>query len=289
MASRQVTFAPRKVAVALIFSVVVHSLLVLAGILARREKGERNPIAINCRVADGPGLFLDLTYSSGAKRKQEGGEEAEETIPVTVEPLRMVGVETGSVPRVEKPGGVDSVNAAGHRDGGGGGKGASLYGVPIKARRVVFVLDRSLSMGLTGAFSRAQAELMRCVRALPETSSFQIVLYNRTAEFLTGNRLIPASSESIAEVDRLLKESVPEGATDHVKAVSVALSLEPDAVFLVTDADDLTPLQVRELTRLNRTRTLLHTIDVSRRLRAASMLERLAQSNGGRHVRATGH
>ena len=143
-------------------------------------------------------------------------------------------------------------------------------------------------MGLTGAFSRAQTELMHCLRALPETSSFQVVLYNRTAEFLTGNRSLSASSESIAVIDRLLKESVPEGATDHVKAVSVALSLEPDAIFLVTDADDLTPLQVRELTRLNRARASLHTIDVSRRLRAASMLERLAQSNGGRHVRAIG-
>jgi hypothetical protein len=149
-------------------------------------------------------------------------------------------------------------------------------------------MDRSLSMGLTGAYSRAEAELMRCLNALPETTLFQVVLYNRAAEPLPGNRLLPVSADAVAHVGALLRETVPEGATDHAKALLVAMSFQPDAVFLVTDADDLTQAQAREITRLNRTRAVLHTIDVSRRLRAANMLEQLSRANDGQHIRAMG-
>jgi hypothetical protein len=143
-------------------------------------------------------------------------------------------------------------------------------------------------MGLNGALTRARAELLRCLHTLPVGCAFQVVLYNRAAETIledTGKLLI-VEPDTLQAVEQVLADTRPEDGTDHEKAFERALGLEPEVIFLVTDADDLTPAQIRHITSVNRQHVIIHTIDVSRRLKPARMLAELAHQNGGQHLRA---
>jgi hypothetical protein len=277
--------ASRQTALAVGISLGLHTALLLAGVLVNRQERPASAVSLDCRVA-GPGLFLELT--SDRPIRQIGGEES--FIPVHVEKLP----ETGSLaqgepaPVVERRAARSQPGVARSPGGGqpaGGGGGTTLFGLPVTGKRVVFVLDRSLSMGLTGAYRRARAELLACLRALPESTSFQVVLYNRGAEPLLGRTLLPVEEVSLVKVERILQETLPEGETDHGRALAVAMSLDPDAIYLVTDADDMTATAVRQISAMNRRGVVLHTLDVSRRQRAGGMLEALSRQNGGRHIR----
>jgi hypothetical protein len=162
-----------------------------------------------------------------------------------------------------------------------------LLEVPPCVRTVVYVVDRSLSMGLNAALQRARREVIASLSALPPETSFQIVFYNRQAEVLRvdGRRgFLPADVDTRQVVAQEIEGIAAEGGTDHVRALRTGLALRPDVLFFVTDADDLTDQQVRELTRFNDRRTIIHAIELSRRsINEDGPLHRLAQANGGTH------
>jgi hypothetical protein len=279
----------RQTIVAVSVSLALHAGLLLAGLLARQTiRTTGRAVEVDCRVAGGPGLFLDLRPGrQGKKAGQPAEDEAPDLVPVHIErsPLTASLPGSDSAPVIQRPAeGTARRQPAGGHPGGGVAGGPAFYGAPVQGKRIVFVLDRSLSMGLDGAFRQARAELLGCLRALPEGTAVQVVLYNRAAEPLLSWKLLPIDEGMIARIEAKLNDTCVEGETDHEKALAVALGFEPDAIYLVTDADDLTAAQVQHITRINRNRIALHTIDVSRRLRAASMLEALARNNGGRHL-----
>ncbi len=161
----------------------------------------------------------------------------------------------------------------------------ALLQAPPAARSVVYVLDRSLSMGLNGALARARRETLAGLARLPEGACFQVILYNRQAEPLrVGGRsgLLPADGPTREAVARELDRVAAAGNTDHARALRQGLLLRPDVLFLVTDADDLSDRDVLEVTRLNAGRTAIHAVELTRgRDDADGPLRRLAALNGG--------
>jgi hypothetical protein len=148
------------------------------------------------------------------------------------------------------------------------------------------VIDRSLSMGRpeSGALAAARSQLSACLSTLPPGTRFQVVFYNGSAEALPSTEsdgLLPADASTLARVHSLLPAVCAEGNTDHVQALRCGLALRPDVLFLVTDADDLTPFQIREITRLNQAGTVIHTIAIDDQQRGAEMLALLARANRG--------
>ncbi len=157
------------------------------------------------------------------------------------------------------------------------------------------MIDRSASMGLDGAFTAARRELLACLDHLPPETQFQVIAYNRGAETLRVNGqsgLLTASAARKAQARRLIEGLRAEGGTDHLAALKRALLLRPDAIFFLTDADDLTEAQVRDVTRFNRGWTAIHTVELSRSPRDAAPrpLQMLAAQNRGiyRSVDLTG-
>ena len=142
--------------------------------------------------------------------------------------------------------------------GGGGGEGGGAGGVlraPAAARSVVYVIDRSISMGMGGALSIAKRELLAGIDALPDDARFAVILYNGLAEPLTlggQSGLVPATRANRAEAARQVDEVLAQGGTNHLAALRRAVALEPDVIFFVTDADELTADEVRNVTLLNR-------------------------------------
>src|SRR5205823_2337632 len=114
------------------------------------------------------------------------------------------------------------------------GNGISFFQVPARGTAVVYVIDRSASMGLHGTLETAKRELLASLGHLPSTARFQVIFYNRQAEPLRiGGRsdLLPASRENKDAAAALLLSLRAEGGTEHARALQRALALQPDTIF----------------------------------------------------------
>jgi hypothetical protein len=175
--------------------------------------------------------------------------------------------------------------------GAGLGKGTDLgttsfFQIGTQARRVVYVIDHSASMGLNGSFARAKRELLASLERLPADAYFQVIVYNRSSELLSlgsGSSLAAASPESKRRAADTLERLQPEGGTDYIPALKRALALQPDVIFFLTDGDDLRLDQIQTITQINRGRTVIHAVELSgpRPSHGASRLEVLARANQG--------
>jgi hypothetical protein len=200
-------------------------------------------------------------------------------------------------PRIDPgplPGAVAGAAARPGMQGSGGVAGGSapgLLAVPPAARRVVYLVDRSISMGPSGALATARKEVAASLRSLPAGALFQVVPYNRLGEPLEmagGRGLVPAEPATVEQAIRLLDDVQPEGATDHARGLRCGLQLRPDAIFLVTDAADLSAGDVPVLVRLlGHSGATLHVIELARGGpgRSEGPLAMLARGSGGSYRR----
>jgi hypothetical protein len=143
------------------------------------------------------------------------------------------------------------------------GAATAFFGVPAVGTSVVFVLDRSASMGLDGRLDRARRELAASLRRLPSSTRFQVVAYNRAAEplHLPGSfGLVPATPDNVAAAIAATDELKAEGSSEHLKALTAALALGPDVVYFLTDEDDLEARDVRTVTQRNHNRVVIHAL-----------------------------
>ncbi len=203
-----------------------------------------------------------------------------------------VSIDIAAIPT---PGAAPASQGDGNRPGGNGGHpdrpaARGLLTVSGPARRIVYVVDRSLSMAQYDALDVVRREVLASLRALPPAAQFQIVAYNSFAELLLPGKFVPATPGMVDEAARRLEGLSASGETNHVRALEQALYLlpAPDLVFLVTDADELKEADVQRITRLNRGRAVIHVVELTAALPDGpeSLLARLARSNGGSHRRA---
>lgn len=175
--------------------------------------------------------------------------------------------------------------APGDGSGPAAGGAPALFESGTPARSVVYVIDRSSSMGPGGLLEAATRELCASLARLPPATQFQIILYHDQPEALFPGRaaLLPATAANVQRAARLLVEVRAEGGTDHLRALRLALSLGPEVIYLLTDADDLSNADRHEVTRLNRGRAVIHTIELStsNRGRTDMPLQVLARENRG--------
>ena len=201
---------------------------------------------------------------------------APRTLPADVNsapPLTLVKPQPSSIVPVEPPRGVGTnnpiagtVQQAGHSSGIGTGHATgSRLPVSAAARSVVFVLDRSASMGIDDRIARAREQILACLRQMPASTRFQVVCYNsRVSTVSIDNKtgLVPATPGNIDKLAEALEEIVPEGGNSHEPALMAALNLEPDVICLLTDADDLREDMVRRITARNRGHAAIHAVTI---------------------------
>lgn len=185
-------------------------------------------------------------------------------------------------------------SAAG-RGGGTGAEGAgvsgSLFPLPAAASSVVYVLDRSVSMGMDDKLDIACRELLAGLRRLPPSACFQIVAYNSFAEPLVIDGridLLPAEPAIIEQAALQVRQLSASGDSDHVRALCRALALHPDVLYFVTDADALTLEQVALISSRN-AGTIIHAIELTRRRGPDrdGPLAHLARDNRGTYRRVS--
>ncbi|MBI3411183.1 MAG: VWA domain-containing protein [Planctomycetes bacterium] len=163
----------------------------------------------------------------------------------------------------------------------------TFFQVPAHGRRIVYVLDASMSMGKDGALKVAQEELLQSIRNLPSDVHFQVIVYNTQPRFLNPRweTMLRPTRDVKEEIADGLANLNAEGGTDHAPALKKALSLRPDVIYFLTDADDLKQEHLRLVNRLNQGHTVIHTIELSphNRHRPGMPLQLLASENRGQY------
>jgi hypothetical protein len=239
--------------------------------------GAPHPKAIDPRVEEPPPIDPAVTLTQSPEFNSIN------FTPVEVTPPGGPAGVTGAAPgiRTSTPG--EGGLPGGH--GSGAPPGPSFFQVATPARSVVYVLDRSGSMGPSGALRRAQEELVLSLRRLSPEVLFQVLVYNdQEPQFLVNpERLLPAQPDAVDRAVQALNELRARGETNHFTALSRALFLSPEVIYFVTDGQDLTPKDVNVLTKQNGGRTAIHVIELVRRREPLldGPLVQLAHNNRG--------
>lgn len=163
---------------------------------------------------------------------------------------------------------------------------ASFFGLRAEGKLFIYVVDCSGSMGDSGRLDRAKRELRRSVAALQFPQRFKVIFYNDQALPMPGALPKPADSGSKGQLARWLDLVEADGETDPRSALSLAVALRPDAVFLLSDGafPDGT---VEAVGRINSGKVPIHCIDLGGGA-AGDGLRRIAEQSGGQYAASGG-
>lgn len=168
--------------------------------------------------------------------------------------------------------------------------GAAFMGARDNGTRIVFVIDCSASMNNFGAMRSAKAALVSSLQSLSDTQQFQIIFYNQTPRLMTpangkSSQLMFATELNKTLARQQIAGTEPDLGTAHVPAIELALRLNPEVMFFLTDADEpqLTAAELKSIQKINQGRTRIHAIEFGRgsELDVDNFLKKLARQNGG--------
>ena len=159
---------------------------------------------------------------------------------------------------------------------------ASFYGVRSAAQTVVFVVDRSGSMGESDRLERAKIELRRSVAGLQFPQKFTVIFYDDEPIPMPGVGLKSVDTATKDQFTAWLRLIQPDGGTDPRGALRIAMSLHPDAIYLLSDGA-FPEGTVEDVAARNRKKIPIHCIDLSGG-GAGDHLRRIARDSGGQYA-----
>ncbi len=188
-----------------------------------------------------------------------------------------------------------TLGGEGARGHAGGQARTQVFGAEATGTKFVYVFDRSASMDGFGGrpLAAAKAQLLASLDDLDSVHQFQIVFYNDTAAVFHPEPRRPpsimfASDETKDLARRFVQRMTAAGGTRHMEALRIALGMQPDVLFFLTDAAEpqLTAGELAEIRRRNRNESTIHAIEFGSGPRSPgdSFLMRLARENHGKHV-----
>jgi hypothetical protein len=164
----------------------------------------------------------------------------------------------------------------------------SLFGVKGEGSKFVYVLDRS---GSTDGklLSTAKAEILASIQNIDDVHQFQLVVYNERPKAFnpagSGGQLAFGTDANREEVKKFLSTVSGDGGTDHAAALSMAIRMHPDVIFLLSDGDD-PKLTARDLERIDRLGPgiIINTIQFGEGHKLEhGFMEKLAKQSGGEY------
>jgi hypothetical protein len=161
-------------------------------------------------------------------------------------------------------------------------KQTSFFGIRAKGQVFVYVVDCSGSMGDDFRLVRAKQEIRRSVMALRWPQRFQVIFYNDRPIPMPGGIPQPADLSSKLQMLDWFHAVDAEGKTDPREALAQAISLRPDAVFLLSDGE-FPDGTVEAIAKKNSKKVPIHCIDLAGGA-AGDQLKRIAADSGGHYA-----
>ncbi len=165
---------------------------------------------------------------------------------------------------------------------------ASFFGIRAQGRFFIYVIDCSGSMIDEDRFARATMEVRRSVLALQAPQQFEVIFYNDESIPMPGGpRPRSADQPNKSQLMAWLQLIEPDSGTDPRAALRQALSLRPEAVFLLSDGE-FPAGTVEAVSRLNTRKIPIHCVDMSGG-EGGDHLIRIAKDSGGRYASRPGN
>jgi hypothetical protein len=163
----------------------------------------------------------------------------------------------------------------------------TFFGIRARGQFFVYVVDCSGSMLDDDRLTRATIEVRKSVMALKEPQKFEVIFYNNESMPMPGGpRPRTADMEAKNQLLLWLRLIEPDGGTDPRQSLKQAISLKPDAVFLLSDGE-FPEGTVDEVARLNTRNIPIHCIDLAGGS-AGDHLKRIAAQSGGQYASRPG-
>jgi hypothetical protein len=158
----------------------------------------------------------------------------------------------------------------------------SFFGVRARGQVFVYVVDCSGSMADGGRLARAKQELRRSIASLRFPQRYLVIFYNDRPWPMPGGIPRSADPREWSQTFAWLGRIAPEGDTEPRGALTMALGLRPDAVFLLSDG--AFPAGAAEaIARKNARKVPIHCIDLAGGA-AGDDLKRIARDSGGQYA-----
>jgi Mg-chelatase subunit ChlD len=164
----------------------------------------------------------------------------------------------------------------------------SFFGLRAQGRFFIYVIDCSESMIDEDRFARATMEVRRSVMALQAPQQFEVIFFNDQSMPMPGGpRPRPADTQNKGQLLSWLRLVEPDGGTDPRAAIKQAISLRPEAVFLLSDGA-LPDGTVEAVAHFNARRIPIHCVDLSGG-EGGDHLRRIARDSGGQYAARDGN
>lgn len=296
-------------------SLILHSLFLVVlstqlqscgGVMTGDTEGEFRTVGLVMKESDTPNIS-DQTQQNDSKieRQTDSSEQTDVSEVPEKPPIEITLPEIGSdvlgpgsiapavglpSPNPTKVQAAPSLLPFNQAFGQGDGK-IRFLGSEDSGTTFVYVIDCSGSMGDYDALEFAKAELLVSLQTLTPSQKFQVIFYSEKAYPLnlagTGTQLVPGTDVNRNKARQQITEKTPLVGTRHMPALLAALKYEPDVIFLLTDAQDVS-LQHWELDlikRQNQSNARIHCTEFGKgtELKGDNSFKQLARQNNGTH------
>ena len=156
--------------------------------------------------------------------------------------------------------------------------GRNPFLLATQAESTVFVIDKSSSMQ-GESFHLVSEALLGALNKLKQDQSFSIIFFDNVALQLQPAMLLTNNKRNKHAAEEFVAAQTPSGGTQPYTAISLALSLAPESIIVLSDGD-FAISAVEKITQANllHNRTTIHCIGLDHNI---PTLEQLAKENGG--------
>ncbi|MFN0195148.1 MAG: vWA domain-containing protein [Planctomycetaceae bacterium] len=188
--------------------------------------------------------------------------------------------------------GLSSTSAAAGGAGNGTGSGIgdgdqNFFGIPVDGKKFVFVVDASRSMNhphdgpAKTRFGRLKIELVNTIGQMTEENQFFVIFFNDRAIPMPSDRLVHATKDNQLTCLEWVATAHTGGQTDPREALMLALNLNPDIIYFLTDGE-FEYRVVKDVKAANKQKTPIYTFCFSDRA-GEKFLKQIAEQNHGEY------
>ena len=159
-------------------------------------------------------------------------------------------------------------------------KQTTFFGIRAQGKTFIYVVDCSGSMGDNARLLRAKRELRRAVSAMRFPQRFHVLFYNDNTLAMPGGIPQSADAGSRTQLASWLDLIDADGGTDPRSAMSLALAMKPDGVFLLSDGE-FPEGAAEAILKTNKAGVPIYCVDMSG---GSADLRRIARESGGQYA-----